>query len=466
MSQNPQHDPSGAQPPQQPAAKFDPAAPHQNKPRLRAIRGFMAMAQAPDGKQAPIMGLSDARQISEKVVMTVPAVQMILPLMDGSNDLDQIIQKVGRGLNRQFLEPLVAQLDDAGLIEGPTFEAMLARMRQEFDSSTHLPPGSTAAFADVLVKQAADAGEIAPDAPEAQRDELGARKLRAQLDAWMDEALRGEDDPAFDRLPKAIVAPHLDYGRGWENYALVYGRMRVADRPDRVVILGTNHFGVSTGVCLCDKGYRTPLGACDTDPQLIGALRSALGDALLENRYDHEREHSVELHIPWIQQVFGKGDDGAFPRVVGVLVHDPCVKNGESYDGRGVALRPFVDALRQAIATLPGRTLIVASADLSHVGPSFGDKEPLPEDSEEGVARRNKVFEHDREMLQHLVDRKPAELVSAMAWQKNPTRWCSIGNLVAASMAVDPAEVRLLNYAAAADPQGLTMVSSASLAMW
>lgn len=466
MSQTPpQPQPQPAsQPPQGPA--FDPNAAHHQKPRLRPIRGFAAMGQAPDGTQHQMLGLSDARQITDRVVMTIPAVQLILPLMDGSRDLDQIISQVGRGLTREFMEPLVAQLDDAGLIEGPRFEGLLAQMRKEFDSSTHLPPGSTAAFIEAVVKQAEQNGEIAPTAREAEKDEFGAKRLRTLLDHWMDEALRDEDDPSFDRLPSAIVAPHLDYGRGWENYALVYGRMRVVDRPDRVIILGTNHFGMSTGVAVCDKGFRTPLGECDVDSQIVDSLKASLGPAVVEHRYDHEREHSIELHIPWIQHVFGQGENGKFPKVVGILVHDPCVKNGESYDGKGVALSPFIAALKDAIKKAGGRTLVVASADLSHVGPAFGDKFTLADDNEQGMEARNKTFAHDQEMLGHLTGGKPQELVSAMAWQKNPTRWCSVGNLVATTMVTEPSEVRLLNYAAAVDPQGATMVCSAAMAMW
>src|SRR5262249_15457738 len=177
------------------------------------------------------------------------------------------------------------------------------------------------------------------------------------------------------------VAPHIDYPRGWLNYAAVWGRLRVADRPDRVVILGTNHFGESTGVCGCDKGYESPLGVSEVDTQLLESLKNALGAdnaaKLLANRYDHEREHSVELQIPWIQHCLGADDSGAFCRVLGVLVHDPTVNNGESYDGKGLALPVFIDALKNALALVGGRTLIVASADLSHVGPAFGDPQSL-----------------------------------------------------------------------------------------
>jgi AmmeMemoRadiSam system protein B len=444
--------------------KFDPSATHMQAPRLRPVRGFKA--QTPDGREA--LGLSDARQVSDRVVFTVPAAQLILQQMDGKKTLDEIVAAVGRGLTRPDVEGLVAQLDDAGLLFGPTFEAMLTRMRKEFDSSKVLPPASSAAMADALAEQELRAtGNAAPS--EEEKLAMGARKLREAFDHWIASALKDVPNPSLDELPKAVVAPHIDYPRGWLNYASVWGRLRVADRPDRVVILGTNHFGEATGVCACDKGYESPLGVCDVDAKLVELLRQNLGpessEKLFACRYDHEREHSVELQIPWIQHCLGADESGEFCKVFGVLIHDPTVNNGESYDGKGLALGTFVDALKKTLAQLGGKTLIVGSADLSHVGPAFGDAQAFAGDTPEAEGLRMKVFNHDRDMIQLIVDKKPDELIAAMSWQQNPTRWCSIGNLVATLKVAEPSHVELFNFAASMDEQGTTLVSNVGMAM-
>ena len=132
-----------------------------------------------------------------------------------------------------------------------------------------------------------------------------------------------------------------------------------------MLILGTNHFGESTGVCACDKGYQSPLGLCEPATDLMDAVKKALGPVMAEklfaNRYDHEREHSIELQIPWLQHCLGMNENGHYPKVFGVLVHDPIVNNGESYDGNGVSFDAFVAAMKQAIASLPGRTAAATS---------------------------------------------------------------------------------------------------------
>ena len=453
-------------PPQQPnQPQYDPSAAHQNTPKLRKIRGVPVPVNGPEGKKLTMLGLADAQQISTKMVVTNPAFQAVLPMLDGSRDLDQIVAEVGQGLQRPMLEQLVAQLDDAGLIFGPNYEALAQKMRDDFDANDTLPPGSTAQMADLLVSHS-----LGEEATDEQKAELGAQKLVEQLDSWIDTALKDSETPSLDTLPAGIMAPHLDYVRGWMNYAHIYGRMRVVDRPDHIVILGTNHFGQSTGVCGCDKGFETPMGACKLDQPLYDALTSALGDdatqKMLANRFDHENEHSIELHIPWIQHVFGKDEAGEYPKVFGALIHDPTVNNGESYDENGLGIDPFVDALKQAISAVGGKTLVISSADLSHVGPAFGDQQTLAGDDEQAQQFRGKVASHDQEMLKLIADRKVDDLIGSMAWQQNPTRWCSVGNITAMMRTVEPSQVDVLNYAATMDPQGNAFVSSASVAVY
>ncbi len=440
-------------PPSQPT--FNPEAEHQNKPKIRPLRGFAAK----NGDQQ-LLGLADARNISTKVVLAVPQFQVVLPHLRGEKTIDEVVAEVGHGLTREVLEPFVAQLDDAGLLEGPTFDAILKEVREQFDESDTLPPATTADVADALVAQAVGEGVT-----DEQKAEMGPEKLREAFDQWIAKALEPVEDPSFNALPKAIIAPHLDYWRGWLNYAHVYGRMRVVDKPDRVVILGTNHFGMGTGVTACDKGFESPLGTCAYDKDFAELVGGALSDddreKLFANRYDHEREHSIELHIPWICHVFGGSEgEGPFPKVFAALVHDPLANNGESYDGEGLAIDPFVDALKKALSAADGTTLVIASADLSHVGPQFGDQVQLLGDDDQTKQFRIGVINHDRELVKMLEEAKTDELVTSMAWQQNKTRWCSVGNLVATLRAVEADKVDLLNYAAAVDQQGSAMVSS------
>lgn len=453
-----------------PVSNFNPAAAHHQRPRLRPVRGFPAQM----GNQQAL-GLADARQISDKAVFTSMAFQVVLPLLDGQKTVDEIVAAVGRGLTREPLEFLIGQLDEAGLLVGPTFDSILAKMRADFDSSPVLPPASTAAFADALadhwvrMQRPEEERGNPVEMPEQERIDLGIKRFREVMDGWIEASMKDAQAPVLESLPKAIVVPHIDYQRGWINYASVWGRLRGLANPDRVLILGTNHFGESTGVCACDKGYQSPLGLCEPATDLMDAVKKALGPAMAEklfaNRYDHEREHSIELQIPWLQHCLGMNENGHYPKVFGVLVHDPIVNNGESYDGNGVSFDAFVAAMKQAIASLPGRTLIVSSADLSHVGNAFGDQQSVAGNEKPAEDFRNSVFNHDREMIQLYAAGKVDEVIASMSWQQNPTRWCSIGNMCAAMKLADPSKVHVYNYTAALDEQSASFVSSVGMAM-
>ncbi len=267
-----------------PVPEFDANAAHMERPKLRPVRGFPVPVQGPDGKQMVFLGLADARQISDRPPVVVsPAARELLPMFTGQWSLDEIVEKIGRGVSRDQIEPLVAQLDAAGLLEGPVFDAIHEKMKREFDSSTILPPGSSAALADMLVEQAlaqeqgGQAGAEKVEVSAEQKAALGPGKLAEALDQWIDAALKDEESVAFDVLPAAVIVPHIDYPRGWMNYAKVWGRMRTCDRPDRVVILGTNHFGLGTGVVGCDKGFASPFGECPVDQDVVEGLRQRLG---------------------------------------------------------------------------------------------------------------------------------------------------------------------------------------------
>ncbi len=442
-----------------PAPQFDPSSPFHTRPKLRPIRGFPVESE---GRK--MLGVSDSRQISDRMVVVPFEFGGVMPLIDGTRGIEEIAETFGQGLGVEHVEGLIAQLDHAGLLVSPVSDAMIAQMKAEFDAAETLPPAATAALTDLLVSR-----RVGEEATQEQKDSLAAEVLREALDGWIAQALEKEPDKKLTALPRAIMVPHLDYPRGGLSYAVVWGKLRGVARPDRIVILGTNHFGAGTGVTICDKGYETALGTSPVDTAFLAALRNRLGPEgaarAMEHRLDHEREHSIELQVPWIQHCLGPDAQGRHIPVLGILVHDPLVNQGESYDGKGLGLSPFVEALRLAMSDVGGTTLIVASADLSHTGPMFGDRVVLQ--GEEAVVRqfRGRVTAHDQAMLKLIGEAKADDLITAMSWQQNPTRWCSIGNIVATMKTIRPSTVRVLRYSVAIDPEGMAMVTCAGAIM-
>jgi AmmeMemoRadiSam system protein B len=276
----------------------------------------------------------------------------------------------------------------------------------------------------------------------------GDAECRARIEAYLAQT----EDPEIEGAVAGLVAPHLDYDRGWPNYAAAYCTLRTAEAPDRVVILGTNHYGMGDGVVLTEYGFESPMGRCPADCDVVQILAEGLGRPLLIDQVDHVAEHSIQLQLPWLQYFFGN-----LP-VVAALIPDPLVPMvdgpGERVDGP-----TFVTSLRQALAEVGGRTLVVASSDLSHVGPQFGEPRAVDEQ------RRLDTERHDRDLLGHFVAGDAEEFLAAVRWTMNPTRWCSVGNMAALLRLVQPGRVELIDYRQSCDERGACLVSSAALAV-
>lgn len=392
---------------------------HLQFPRLRPMTGHPVTHEG----QTYIALQDPTRLAPQAILLSEAGVEIAARFFDGHHDVATIAATTG--VNPDVLRDLVQTMDEHGVLEGPTFEALLNAKRDEFDALQFLPIRAAFEFTAERIDNALQ---------------------RASNGVSMDAArVRG------------IVVPHLDFDRGESNYALGYRAARDMPRPDRVVVLGTNHFGRSTGVVVCEKGCETNLGPVRCDDTMTRELIDALGPAIREHRYDHFHEHSIELQAPWIRHVFGD-----IP-VVSALVHDPTFNDGCSYDGNGVDFDPFIDVMRGLLddaAARGERTLLVASADLSHIGAEFGDDQPNSEQ------RLSEVATHDTAHLDMLAAGDVSTFLESMRTDGNSTRWCTLGGMTALWRLLPDSEVEILNYAQATDaPDGQCCVTSAAIVL-
>jgi AmmeMemoRadiSam system protein B len=194
------------------------------------------------------------------------------------------------------------------------------------------------------------------------------------------------------------------------------------------------------------------MGVCPPDSKVIAPLIDTLGRPIIVDQLDHVGEHSIELHLPWLQYCFGNVP------VIAALIPDPLGKMIQD-DGARTGADEFVAALRDSLEVAGGRTLFIASSDLSHVGPQFGEPRPV------GERRRFDVERHDREMMSKFISGDREEFLGAFRWNKNPTRWCSIGNMSAILELARPGSIELIDYRQAYDENGTALVSSAAMAL-
>jgi len=180
------------------------------------------------------------------------------------------------------------------------------------------------------VRPAAVAGRFYPADPDELRRQLATCVPASQHDAT---------------APKALIAPHAGYVYSGPVAGHAYARLAsVRGAIQRVVLLGPAHFVRLRGLALPEAGaLETPLGRIPVDTAAARAI-AGLPQVSISDR-PHAPEHSLEVHLPFLQQALG-----AFS-VVPLVVGDASFEEVE-----------------QVLEKLWGgpETLIVISTDLSH----------------------------------------------------------------------------------------------------
>jgi MEMO1 family protein len=217
---------------------------------------------------------------------------------------------------------------------------------------------------------------------------------------------------------KACVVPHAGYMYSGRVAGAVYRRLPA---HASYVILGPNHFGRGGQLAVMSGGFwLTPLGRVPLDSPLAELLRQHCA-ALTEDAQAHAEEHSLEVHLPFLQR---RVESFSFtPIAVGAVGYDTLEALG-----RGVAA-----AVRGA-----GRpVMIIASSDMNHYEP----------DAITRIKDRKAI-----EAILALDERRLFEVVS-----QEPVSMCGYGPVVAmlaAAKALGASEAVLEKYATSADAGG------------
>lgn len=380
------------------------------------------------GNGQPQFALQDNSRIAPRVLAVGVGGYFVLAHLDGRHTRAAIQAAFTRQFQQQLpaeqIDRLVAALDENLMLLTDRYEAAYQ-----------------AAVADYLKQPVRDNRAAWPDGV----------TLANEIDGLLSEAPEVAP-PALG----GVVAPHLDYARGKPCYQAAYAQVRAAGPFERYVILGTNHGGRCASIVGTRKDFLTPLGLVATDRALLDALEAAVGAPLCADEYDHRWEHSVELQLHILQRI--QPQHGF--QVAAFLCPDVCGPTGlQPAEGNGPALDAFAAALDTVLAADDKRTLIIAGADLSHVGQRFGEEQP----TDRGFLLR--VEQQDRRLLKQLTARDEHAFVTDLAERGNPTRICSAGCIFTAVHALPDHACTLLDYHQAVDFDAETHVTCAALAL-
>jgi MEMO1 family protein len=218
---------------------------------------------------------------------------------------------------------------------------------------------------------------------------------------------------------RACLVPHAGYKYSGSVAGAVYQRIAL---PKRIIVLGVRHFPHGEEAAILSEGaWRTPLGDAAVDADLAAKISGA-GPLLCEDSIAHEREHSLEVQLPFLQ-ILTPGFTFV-PIALGTIRFDELVAIGESL-GKILAAEPDV--------------LLLTTSDFNHY--------------EDDATTRRK----DRLAIEKILQFDPRGLFDVC--RKEKISMCGLGPAVAMLTALNQIgsnNAELVQYATSADISGDT----------
>jgi AmmeMemoRadiSam system protein B len=383
--------------------------------------------------------LYDRSGTSEAQLAVSPLALFVVSKMDGIRsilDLRTLVEKdVGSEIACEEISSIIRALDEALFLAGGRFEEYVSRLRREFLAHP--------------VRESRSAGSAYCDDPS---------ELARQLAGMMQSAPPPEENPpATDGAPpRGIIIPHIDYLRGAPGYGQAYRYLQACRPPEVVVVLGLCHQPMKNRFAVLDKDFAVPGATVRLAREETADLLSFCASVadFREDAFLHHGEHSVELQAVWLNHIWG--DKTCIIPVLAGSVRDFLEKDSASPNA---AADPQIDIFNQALHRLSSRkeTLFLASADLAHVGPRFGDEKPVDEQLLETVE------EADRHYLASVASGDAAVALESLRRHEDRYRVCSISAIHALNLALPGARGHLLGYYQAANPEMLEVVTYAAM---
>jgi AmmeMemoRadiSam system protein B len=335
--------------------------------------------------------LTDDEGVVENSFVVSKDVLFVISLMDGTRSLRDIqaeyMRAHGQLIYLERLEEIVTAMDSNFLLLNDNYKSRLASLKMEYENSP--------------VRKSSLAGKSYPG-------------NRMDLLMQLDEMFKTARQVTPNGEIRAILAPHIDYVRGIEVYRETYGYMKHVEKP-LLVIFGTCHRPTEKILSISLKDFETPLDVVPTSRDLSTLIRA---NGVLRGyieEWPHRNEHSIELQLPLIQ--FNMQEDFEILPILTGSMHE-YIEGKKDIDDD--LLSELVENLKTVLARYGKPYIIIAGADLAHIGAQFGD--PLPLDAMTLAESKAK----DEEILDYIRKANARAFFDTIKNEKDARRICGL----------------------------------------
>lgn len=378
-------------------------------------------------------------------ISTEPAIlpSEIIPLvsrLDGQTSVSKLHSEfLDKGLTKSMLHDFLERLDGLFLLNTDSFSNQLKLSKDTYSK--------------LSVREPAHSGLIYPN------EEIELRELLGQ---WMGAEGRSKD--VGNSAESMWMAPHIDYGRGWECYRNVFQEFKTNPGKEVMFLLGTSHQMGQSLFRLSPKDYQVPGRVFPTDSSVVEALSVGYGkERSFIDEFVHKTEHSIELLLPFLSYVLAAEGDRSFVPVLVGSFHEFILGKRDPHNDE--EFLTFVSILKSLVLDLEEKDSAVnffCGLDMSHVGQSFGDSEKM---SDEGKLRE--VEDKDRDYLDICGRGSSKELLAHVAKDGDARRICGFPTLFTMFSLFEELERdlsgELISYHQAVDEGSDTVVTFAGM---
>jgi MEMO1 family protein len=417
-------------------------------PRSRPVLRPVESIVVPDREHGRVLVLRDTQGITDAHAVIPPALASVVVRFTGRLTCEEIALEASEEVGSNVPVDVVVRLADelaVGLfLEGPLFRAARARVERE--------------FAESRTRAATHAG--------------GAyHGERSALERYIDEACLAKANGNGNGVAhgpngatgvmRALVAPHIDPWRGAVGYGRAYASLGASIPPevDTFVLFGTSHAPMREPFALCRKAFDTPLGAAQADEQGIDALAArASGFDPFADQFNHKREHSLEFQVVFLKHMLKEREFRIIPVLAGLGLQQA---SGNNPDG-DARIAAFMDGVRALVDSRPGRVVVVAGADLAHVGPRFGDAAAY------GKEERGALERADRASLDHAISLDARGFWQHVVADLEARRVCGLAPIwsLLRTLGSGGASGKVLHYEQTVDAEDGSIVSHAAVGFY
>jgi len=408
-------------------------------PRLRAVESFPV-----DHEGRSCIALRDPGSYTDAIVLLHGPLLEIVSLFDGEHTVADIqaavMRRHGQLVERRHIQEIAEALDAQGFLDSPSFAARRADIDRKFLASPIRPATHAGG---------AYSGEAA--------------ELRAMLDGFFAPPdgpgpIEAQNPAPEGRGPnpapevRGVIAPHIDYHRGGPAYAWAYRELAERCPADLFVIFGTCHAGMEHPFALTRKDFASPLGAAAVDVDFVEALAQRARQDCFGSELAHRVEHSIELQAVFLRYLFADRRDVRIVPVLASFAHEAMHRGLRPDDDPRVPR--FLDALAETIAAGGQRVALIAGADLAHMGPRFGDPEPV------GGPELARIEREDTAMLEPVEAGDAQAFFDSVAADGDRRRICGYSPIYALLRSLGRVSGRVTRYGQWPDPNGIVSFAS------